>query len=137
MTKYISTAIGAAIIGAMGFAIWPVLWQTFGVMGGYLAALCVVPVMFYLNHHVGLMYNPDGAAWVDMAWGIAIAGVTWCLVKRDMPADLAKALPTMVCAIIGGALGGISAEIIKKRHPQIRKHVEKVEFPDTTPEAGS
>ena len=133
MTKYISTAIGAAIIGAMGFAIWPVLWQTFGVMGGYLAAMCVVPVMFYLNHHVGLMYNPDGAAWVDMAWGIAIAGVTWGLVKRDMDVDFMKAVPTLFCAVVGGSLGGIVSEMVKKNHPQLRKHIEKVEFPDTTP----
>jgi hypothetical protein len=52
-----------------------------------------------------------------------------------MPVDLAKSIPTLACAIIGGCLGGISAEVIKKNHPHVRKHFDKVEFPDTTPEA--
>lgn len=120
MTKYVSTAIGTAIIGAMGFAIWPVLWQTFGVMGGWLAAVLVVPVMWYLNHRCGLIYNAEGAAWVDMAWGIAVGGVTWALVHRGIDCELSKAMPTLLCAVIGGSLGGIGAEIVKKNHPSFQ-----------------
>jgi hypothetical protein len=121
MTKYVGTALGAAIIAAMGFSIWPVLWQTFGVMGGYLAAVLVVTVMWYLNHRCGLMYNPPGAAWVDMAWGIAIGGVVWALVRRDFDVGLARALPTLACAVAGGALGGIAAEMVKRWHPSFRE----------------
>lgn len=124
MLKYVSTAIGAAIIGAMGFAIWPVLWQTFGVMGGYMASVLVVTVMFYMNHWCGIMYNPKGAAWVDMAWGVAIAGVTWGLMKRDMDVSFVKCIPTMVIAICGGTAGGIMAEAIKKHHPNFQKKNE-------------
>lgn len=125
MIKHVSTAIGAAIIGAMGFAIWPVLWQTFGVMGGYLASVLVVTVMFYMNHHCGLMHNEEGAAWVDMAWGIAIAGVTWGLVKRDMDVHFVKCLPTLVIAICGGVAGGVMAAAIKKHHPGFNKPAQK------------
>ena len=125
MIKHVSTAIGAAIIGAMGFAIWPVLWQTFGVMGGYLASVLVVSVMFYMNHWCGLMHNEEGAAWVDMAWGVAIAGVTWGLVKRDMDVHFNKCIPTLVVAICGGTAGGVMAAAIKKHHPTFRKHAAK------------
>jgi hypothetical protein len=121
MTKYVSTMIGAAIIGAMGFSIWPVLWQTFGVMGGYMAAVLVVTVAWYLNHRCGLMYNAPGAAWVDMAWGIAIGGVAWALVRRGSPVMLTRAFPTLACAVIGGALGGVAAEMVKKWHPNFKE----------------
>ncbi len=124
MIKHISTAIGAAIIGAMGFSIWPVLWQTFGVMGGYLASVLVVTVMFYMNHWCGLMYNEEGAAWVDMAWGIALAGVTWGLVKRDMDVEFAKAVPTLIIAICGGIAGGVMGEAVKKHHPNFQKSAD-------------
>ncbi|MDP6526254.1 MAG: electron transporter RnfD [Kiritimatiellia bacterium] len=130
MIKHVSTTIGAAIIGAMGFAIWPVLWQTFGVMGGYLASVLVVTVMFYMNHWCGIMHNEEGAAWVDMAWGIAIAGITWGLVKRDMDVNFAKCLPTLVIAICGGIAGGIMGEAIKKHHPAFQKPTD-----ETTKEA--
>ena len=120
MTKYLSTGLGAAIIGAMGFSIWPVLWQTFGVMGGYMACLLVVAIMWYLNHHCGLMYNAPGAAWVDMAWGVAIAGITWGLIRQGNSAHLVHALPTLFCVALGGALGGIFAEKVKRNHPNFQ-----------------
>jgi hypothetical protein len=132
VTKYVSTAIGTAITGAMGFAIWPVLWQTWGIIGGYMAAILVVPVMWYMNHRCGLIYNRDDAAWVDMAWGIALGGVVWSIVRRDMSVDIRQALPTLVCALIGGGMGGVAAEMVKRWHPSFQT-AEAADSPEGQP----
>ena len=38
MKHYLSTFAGSAICGGFAFGIWPELWKTYGLMGGWLAA---------------------------------------------------------------------------------------------------
>ena len=37
MKHYLSTFAGSAICGGFAFGIWPELWKTYGLMGGWLA----------------------------------------------------------------------------------------------------
>jgi hypothetical protein len=120
MTKYIATAFGTAFIAAMGFSLWPTLWQTFGIVGGWMAAVTVVPIAWYMNHRCGLIYNRPGVAWVDMAWGIAVGGLVWAVAHRGIHADWTRMWPSLCCAIVGGTLGGIFAEVVKKHHPSFQ-----------------
>ena len=36
--RYLSTVIGGAICGALCFGIWPEMWKSYGIMGGWITA---------------------------------------------------------------------------------------------------
>jgi hypothetical protein len=65
MKKYLSTFAGSAICGGFAFGIWPELWKTYGLMGGWLAATLIIGIMWYMNHYHGAILNPPGKIWLD------------------------------------------------------------------------
>ena len=64
MKKYLSTFAGSAICGGFAFGIWPELWKTYGLMGGWLAATLIIGIMWYMNHYHGAILNPPGKIWL-------------------------------------------------------------------------
>ena len=64
MKHYLSTFAGSAICGGFAFGIWPELWKTYGLMGGWLAATLIIGIMWYMNHYNCLLYT---------SWSIEIA----------------------------------------------------------------
>jgi hypothetical protein len=108
--------VGSAICGAAAFAVWPELWKSYGIMGGWLAATVCISIMWYMNHYLGLIENPAGKIWVDQGWAIAAAGIVWGVVRFGAP--LSHCLPTLICLAIGGALGGVAASYLKEVLPR-------------------
>lgn len=70
MKQYLSTFAGSAICGGFAFGIWPELWKTYGLMGGWLAATLIIGIMWYMNHYHGAILNPPGKIWLDQGWCI-------------------------------------------------------------------
>ena len=68
MKYYLSTFAGSAICGGFAFGIWPELWKTYGLMGGWLAATLIIGIMWYMNHYNGAILNPPGKIWLDQGW---------------------------------------------------------------------
>lgn len=114
--KLLPTFIGSAIAGAAAFAVWPELWKSYGIMGGWLAATICIGIMWYMNHWLGVIHNPEGKIWVDQGWAIGAAGIVWGAVRFGSP--IAKCLPTLICLCVGGALAGIAASAVKRRLPR-------------------
>ena len=77
MKYYLSTFAGSAICGGFAFGIWPELWKTYGLMGGWLAATLIIGIMWYMNHYNGAILNPPGKIWLDQGWCIGSAGIAW------------------------------------------------------------
>ena len=120
MKKHLSTFVGSAIVGALAFGIWPEMWKSYGIMGGFLTATVVIGTMWYMNHHLGIIRNPAGTLWIDQGLPIAAAGTAWAVVRFYPNAHMSQAIPTAVCCIIGGCLGGWIAHVV-----QHQQHVEK------------
>ena len=122
------TIIGAAICGALVFGIWPEMWKSYGILGGWAAAANLISIAWYRNHWVGIIFNPTGRLWVDQGWAVGTVGVAWAPVRfgGDFPA-LLRCLPTLACCLIGGALAGIAASAIKKKHQAFTAPQEVVE----------
>ncbi len=114
MIKHVATVTGSAICGALVFAIWPEMWKSYGIMGGWLAAAVLISIAWYMNHWSGIIYNPDGKIWVDQGWAVGSAGVAWAMVRFG--AKFHECIPTLVLCLIGGALAGLLASQIKKKH---------------------
>lgn len=81
MKQYLSTFVGSAVCGGFAFGIWPELWKTYGLMGGWLAATLIIGIMWYMNHYNGAILNPPGKIWLDQGWCIGSAGITWGIVR--------------------------------------------------------
>lgn len=81
MKQYLSTFAGSAICGGFAFGIWPELWKTYGLMGGWLAATLIIGIMWYMNHYHGAILNPPGKIWLDQGWCIGSAGIAWGIVR--------------------------------------------------------
>lgn len=112
--KHLSALIGGAVIGALVFGIWPEMWMSYGILGGWAAATILVSIGWYLNHWLGVIPNPPGEAWVDMGWAVGAAGVGWAMVRFYPDCRLVLATPTLLCCLAGGALGGVVAEMVKR-----------------------
>ena len=115
--KLLGTVIGSAICGGMAFGLWPEMWKSYGIMGGWTAAAVVISICWYMNHWLGTISNPDGTIWIDQGCGVGTAGVTWALVRFFPGCRLLDGLPTLCCCFIGGALAGVVAAYVKKSHP--------------------
>lgn len=110
--RKVGSFIGGAIGGMFVFGIWPAMWQTYGVFGGWIAGFIIISISWFLCHYVGVIDNKPGAATVDMACGIAMSGTVWLMVKDGL--SLALAIPTIILCMIGGALGGLVAGMLNK-----------------------
>ena len=113
--KHVSTLIGSAICGALVFGIWPEMWKSYGIMGGWLAATILISIAWFMNHWLGVITNSDGRMWIDQGWCVGSAGVAWAMVRFG--ANFAECIPTLVLCLIGGGLAGIAAAAVKKSVP--------------------
>ena len=113
--KYLSTFIGSAVCGSLAFGVWPEMWKSYGIMGGWLTATIVISICWYMNHWLGIIDNSGDRVWIDQGWPIFSAGVAWAAVRFD--AQVVHALPGIVCCFVGGGLGGWAAAAVKRHHP--------------------
>ena len=114
--KLLATFIGSAVCGALVFGIWPEMWKSYGIMGGWLAATIVISVTWYMNHWLGIISNPDGTIWIDQGWAVGTSGVAWAMVRFYPGAKFIECVPTLCCCLVGGALAGFVASHVKKKH---------------------
>lgn len=109
--KHIGTLFGSMVAGILVFAVWGGLAEQYGWMGGWVAGMVTISLGWGLNHFTGAIVNRDGAVWIDMALGIAVAGMTMGMFSG---LNIGNSVPTIVFLGIGGALGGIVAGIVAR-----------------------
>ncbi|MFZ5969270.1 MAG: Lin0368 family putative glycerol transporter subunit [Bacillota bacterium] len=112
--KNLSTIIGGAIAGIFVMSVWGKFAESYGIAGGWFAALIIIGTMWFLNHHIGILHNPPEGAWVDMALAIAVCGTLRPVFSAGSLSPLIDSMPTLVVVIIGGIAGGIAAAGIQK-----------------------
>ncbi len=111
--KQISTMIGGAIAGLFVMSVWGKFADAYGIAGGWFAGFIIIGIMWFLNHHIGLLHNPEEGAWVDMAVAIAVCGTFLPVFKAMSIEPLIEGLPTLGVVLVGGALGGIAGQVIQ------------------------
>lgn len=112
--KYLTTIIGTAIAGMFVMSVWGAFAVKYGIGGGWFAGFIIIGTMWFMNHHVGIMKNPNGGAWVDMALGIAIAGTMRDVFMAGSITPLVESVPTLLLVVAGGITGGIVAAMAQQ-----------------------
>ncbi len=110
--KFLRSMVGYMVAGAIVMSVWNEL-GSFGIFGGYLAAVIIIGPMWFMNHYVNLTGNEDDAAFVDMGLAIGVCGI-----MRDTMLNGAEAftssLPTIMIVIFGAIAGGVVAAAFEK-----------------------
>lgn len=112
--KMLKTFLGCFLTGLIVQSAWGALVKSYGLIGGWFAAFIIISPMWFLNHYLGLIENEKDGAWIDMAAGIAIAGMARDLFKSHSITPMFKALPVLCAVIVGGIVGGYLAVIIRR-----------------------
>ncbi|MDF2547825.1 MAG: hypothetical protein K0R93_2723 [Anaerosolibacter sp.] len=112
--KNIQTVIGGAIAGIFVMSVWGEFAESYGIVGGWIAALIIIGTMWFLNHHIGILHNPEEGAWVDMALAIGVCGTLRPVFSAGSITPLIDSMPTLIVVILGGLAGGIMAAMIQK-----------------------
>lgn len=110
--KHLKSLLGFTVAGL--FVMGPV-WGTFGengILSGFIGGTIIIGGLWYLNHFWGLIHNDDEAVFIDMALGIAVAGIVRDTLQNGT-GELTKSLPTLILVIIGGVLAGIVSYYIE------------------------
>ncbi|WP_432662755.1 hypothetical protein R9X47_19575 [Wukongibacter baidiensis] len=98
----ITTFAGAFIFPFLIRLCWGKMCESWGAIGGWMAAGFIVGTTWTLNHGVGFMVQ-SGPAWIDMAWAAAAGLFVASVASGD---DAGKGFTNAFFAIIGGVLGG-------------------------------
>lgn len=109
--KFFRSVLGYMIAGMIVMSVWGAFVgvESFGIIGGWLAAFVIIGPMWYVNHYLGLIYHEDGSTWVDMGLGIALVGIFRDVFLFDGVATFMAAVPTMLLVSLGAVLGGFAA----------------------------
>jgi hypothetical protein len=98
-----TTFAGGFIFPFLIRLLWGKMVESWGPVGGWMAAGFIVGTAWTLNHGVGLIYQ-TGAAWIDMAWAAGFGLFAASAASGD---NVGKGLTNAFMAIIGGTLGGL------------------------------
>ncbi|TCO68642.1 hypothetical protein EV203_101112 [Caldanaerobacter subterraneus] len=114
LMKILRTFLGCFLTGLIVQSAWVALVEAYGLIGGWFAAFIIISPMWFLNHYLGLIENEKDGAWIDMAIGIAVAGLVRDLFKVHSFSFAFKVLPVLLAVIAGGIVGGYLAVFVKQ-----------------------
>jgi len=97
----ITTIAGGFIFPFMIYMMWGKMVDTWGAIGGWMAAGFIVGTAWTLNHGVGLIVQQG--AWIDMAWA---AGIGLFVASVLDGSSFSKGAVNYGYSILGGILGG-------------------------------
>lgn len=129
--KFLRGMLGYMIAGLLVMSVWDGFAGPYGIAGGYFAAFIIIGPMFYMNHYVGLIDNPDDHAFVDMALGIGVAGIARDVFMNGFNSFI-DTLPTLLLVIAGAVIGGVVAGLIENNmEKEIEDHKEPLPADET------
>ncbi|MER2002240.1 MAG: hypothetical protein ABS896_06465 [Carnobacterium inhibens] len=111
--KFLRSTLGYMIAGMVVMTVWDGFVGPYGIVGGFFAAFIIIGPMWFMNHYVGLIDNPDEFAFVDMAVGIGITGIFRDIFMKGV-GEFVASVPTLLLVILGAVIAGLVAAAIEK-----------------------
>ncbi len=116
--KLVRSTIGYMFAGMIVMSVWGGVIEGLGTIGGILAGFLIIGVMWFLNHHLGLVYHGPQSGFVDLGMGVGFTGIfrdMWISVLGDGNINaLTDSLPTIAFVVIGALIGGYLAAMVER-----------------------
>lgn len=128
--KFLKSTLGYFLASIIINGFWGIFTNKFGVLGGYISALCLTGSAWYINHYLGLIKHDEDSAFIDMALGVAISLVVKGYILNGIN-SVVSSIPTFLCVAIGAILGGYVSVLIEKSIVERnlkKKNFEKIGF---------
>jgi hypothetical protein len=104
--------------GMIVMSVWGGVIEGLGTIGGILAGFLIIGVMWFLNHHLGLVYHGPQSGFVDLGMGVGFTGIfrdMWISILGDGNINaLTDSLPTIAFVVIGALIGGYLAAMVER-----------------------
>lgn len=128
--KFFKSTLGYFLASIIINGFWGIFTNKFGVLGGYISALCLTGSAWYINHYLGLIKHDEDSAFIDMALGVAISLVVKGYILNGIN-SVVSSIPTFLCVASGAILGGYVSVLIEKSIVERnlkKKNFEKIDF---------
>jgi hypothetical protein len=114
--KFLRAVLGYMIAGMFVMAVWGKMAgdATFGIFGGWFAALAIIGIMWFMNHFLGMIHHDADSSFVDQGLGIAFTGIFRDVFMKDGLATFTSSLPTIGLVCVGAVIGGTLAHLVGK-----------------------
>lgn len=97
--------------------IWREFASPFGKYAGFIAAIIAIGPVWYICHYKGFIPQSEDEIAIDMGGAIGTAAFVSSAISNEWYETI-RALPTLVCLLIGAGLAGLVYEKMErgKRH---------------------
>ncbi|MGB7595530.1 MAG: hypothetical protein WBL80_08185 [Erysipelotrichaceae bacterium] len=114
--KFLRAVLGYMIAGMFVMAVWGKMASdpSFGIFGGWFAALSIIGIMWFMNHFLGMIHHDADSSFVDQGLGIALTGIFRDVFMKDGVNTLVSSLPTLGLVAVGAVIGGVLAYLVEK-----------------------
>lgn len=112
--KAIRSILGYMLAAIFILAVWGVFADSYGIAGGWFAALALTGTLWFVNHYVGLIPQEGTSAFVDMGLAIGLGGIARDVFSGGGMPLFIDTLPTIAVVVAGAVFGGILAGLISK-----------------------
>lgn len=112
--KALRSIVGYMFAVIYVFAVWGMFESSYGIIGGWLAALFIIGPLWFVNHYLGLIPQDDSNSFVDMGLAIGVGGIIHGSLTGNGLDSFISSLPTIITVIVGATIGGaLVASFIK------------------------
>ncbi|HMM19213.1 MAG TPA: hypothetical protein PKA10_00655 [Selenomonadales bacterium] len=126
------TIVGSAIAGIFVMSVWGAFAAKYGIAGGWFAGFIIIGTAWFFNHCLGVIDNQAGAAPVDQALGIGIAGSMRDVFMAGSISPLIESLPTLLFVGLGGIAGAVCAAMFQQDLAKARSAAAKAQSEATS-----
>ena len=116
--KLVRSTIGYMFAGMIVMSVWGGVIEGLGTIGGILAGFFIIGAMWFMNHHLGLIYHGPQSGFVDLGLGVGLTGIfrdMWIgILSGNGIKPLVDSFPTILFVLVGAVLGGYLAAMVER-----------------------
>lgn len=116
--KLVRSTIGYMFAGMIVMSVWGGVIEGLGTIGGILAGFFIIGAMWFMNHHLGLIYHGPQSGFVDLGLGVGLTGIfrdMWIgVLEGNGIVNLTDSLPTLLFVLVGAVIGGYLAAMVER-----------------------
>lgn len=109
----LKSTLGFCIAGIIINGGWGIFVNMFGVEGGWISALVLTGVAWYISHYVGIVENKKEAVFIDIGFAVGLSSLVRDSLLNGIT-GFESSMPTFLCVLAGGIIAGVLGGYFQK-----------------------